>query len=187
MSAIRLLVLGAVRRRGRAHGYQIRSDLEASGAHEWSTATSGSIYHALKSMTTQGLLRMHDTGPSDAGGPPRTEYELTPQGEDAFFTMLRDALSSRDPRLDLFTAAVGHLDDLSRDEAIALLRIRADAMDAWQASITAHIPPGTDLDTWGPIGEVLRLWLHTAETRAEWTRRLIRRLEDGAFQMAGET
>jgi hypothetical protein len=31
------------------------------------------------------------------------------------------------------------------------------------------------------------LWLHTAEGRAEWTHRLIRRLEQGAFRMAGES
>ncbi len=36
MSAIRLLVLGAVRMHGRAHGYQVRNDLEYWGAHEWS-------------------------------------------------------------------------------------------------------------------------------------------------------
>jgi Transcriptional regulator PadR-like family len=68
MSAVRLLVLGAVRRRGRAHGYQVRADLEAWGAHEWSSATSGSVYHALKAMTGQGLLVVHETTPSVAGG-----------------------------------------------------------------------------------------------------------------------
>jgi DNA-binding PadR family transcriptional regulator len=47
MSATRLLVLGAVRQRGRAHGYQVRNDLEYWGAHEWSSAKPGSIYHAL--------------------------------------------------------------------------------------------------------------------------------------------
>ncbi|HEY8987049.1 MAG TPA: PadR family transcriptional regulator, partial [Streptomyces sp.] len=44
MSAIRLLVLNAVRQHGRAHGYQVRSDLEYWGAHEWSNAKPGSIY-----------------------------------------------------------------------------------------------------------------------------------------------
>jgi Transcriptional regulator PadR-like family len=67
MSAVRLLMLGAVRRRGRAHGYQVRADLEAWGAHEWSSATSGSVYHALKAMTGQGLLVVHETTPSVAG------------------------------------------------------------------------------------------------------------------------
>jgi DNA-binding PadR family transcriptional regulator len=186
MSAVRLLVLGAVRRRGRAHGYQVRSDLEAWGAHEWSNATSGSVYHALKAMTGQGLLLLHETTPSEAGGPPRMEYEVTEEGEEAYLSLLRTALSSRDPRLDLLAAAVGLIDDLPRAEATAMLRRRSQVMDEWRASIAAHLPPDADLETWGPVGEVIGLWLHTAESRADWTRRLIRRLEQGAFRMAGE-
>ena len=145
MSAVRLLVLGAVRRRGRAHGYQVRADLEAWGAHEWSNATSGSVYHALKAMTGQGLLLVHETTPSAAGGPPRMEYEVTEEGEQEYFALLRRALSSRDPRLDLLAAAVGLIDDLPRAQAIDLLRRRAQAMDEWRASIAAHLPPDTDL------------------------------------------
>jgi DNA-binding PadR family transcriptional regulator len=185
-AAVRLLVLGAVRRRGRAHGYQVREDLQAWGAHEWSTATSGSVYHALKAMTGEGLLLLHDTSPSVAGGPPRMEYEVTRKGEDEYFVLLRNALSSREPRLDLLAAAVGLIDDLPRPQAIDLLRQRAKAMDAWRASITSHLPPDTKLESWGPVGEVLQLWLHTAESRAEWTHGLIRRLESGAFRMADD-
>lgn len=187
MSAVRLLVLGAVRRRGRAHGYQVRADLEAWGAHEWSNAASGSIYHALKAMTSQGLLRAHETTPSQEGGPPRMEYELTEAGEQSYFDLLRTSLTSHDPRLDVLAAAVGLIDDLPRAEAIDLLRRRAQAMDEWQAGIAAQLPPGTDLERWGPVGEVIGLWQHTASSRAEWTRRLIQRLEDGAFRMAGES
>jgi DNA-binding PadR family transcriptional regulator len=187
MSAVRLLVLGAVRRRGRAHGYQVRTDLEEWGAHEWSTATSGSVYHALKAMAGQGLLLVHETSPSVAGGPPRMEYEVTDAGEQEYFALLRTALSSRDPKLDLLSAAVGFLDDLPRTEAMDLLRQRAEVMDRWRASIAEYLPPDTDLESWGPVGEVIGLWLHTAESRAEWTHRLLRRLEEGAFRMAGES
>lgn len=186
MSVVRLLVLGAVRRRGRAHGYLVRADLEAWGAHEWSTATSGSVYHALKSLTEQGLLRAAETRPSEAGGPPRIEYEITADGDELYGRLLREALSSRDPRLDLLAAAVGLIDDLSRAEALALLGERASAMRKWRESITAHVPPGTDLDTWGPVGAVIDLWLHTADSRASWTNRLIDRLENGAFPMADD-
>ena len=186
MSAVRLLVLGAVRRRGRAHGYQVLADLEAWGAHEWARATSGSVYHALKAMTGQGLLVVHDTTPSAAGGPPRMEYEVVEAGEQVYFTLLRTALTSHDPRLDLLAAAVGFIEDLPRAEAITLLRQRVQTMDEWQASVTAHLPPGADLETWGPVGDVVGLWLHTAETRADWTRRLLRRLERGAYRMAGD-
>lgn len=186
MKPVRLLVLGAVRRRGRAHGYQVRADLEAWGAHEWSTATSGSVYHALKSMAGQGLLVTHETVPSEAGGPPRIEYQLTEQGDEEYFALLRRALSVSQPSLDVLAAAVGLIEDLPRDQALQMLRERARAMDQWRESIVTHVPQGTDLDTWGPVGEVLSLWLTTADYGADWTHRLIRRLEAGAFTMAGD-
>ncbi|WP_340688622.1 PadR family transcriptional regulator [Amycolatopsis coloradensis] len=147
-----MLVLGAVRRRDRAHGYQVRSDLESWGAHEWATATSGSVYHALKAMTGQDLLVLHETVSSEAGGPPRMEYEITAKGEQSYFTLLRKALASRDPRLDMLAAAVGLIEDLTRAEAIGLLRQRAEAMRQWPASIIAHLPPDADLDGWSPVG-----------------------------------
>ena len=67
-----------------------------------------------------------------------------------------------------------------------MLQMRARALSEWRASVTAHIPPETDLDTWGPVGEVLFLWLSTADSHARWTDRLIARLEGGAFAMADE-
>ncbi|MCG5214726.1 PadR family transcriptional regulator [Streptosporangium sp. KLBMP 9127] len=186
MSAVRLLVLGAIRRHGRTHGYQVRADLESWGAHQWSSATSGSVYHALKAMTGQGLLLAHETTPSAAGGPPRMEYELTEEGETAYFALLRGALTSRDPRLDLLAAAVGLIDDLPRAQAIDLLRQRTQAMEEWRDGIAAQLPPDTDLDSWGPTGEVIGLWLHTAESRAQWTHQLIHRLEQGTYRMADD-
>lgn len=186
VSAVRLLVLGAVRRRGRAHGYQVRADLESWGAHEWATATSGSVYHALKAMAGQGLLLVHETVPSESGGPPRMEYEVTAAGDQAYLTLLRTALVSHDPGLDVLSAAVGLVEDLPRAEAIDLLRQRVAAMRQWQASITAQLPPDADVDTWGPVGEVVGLWLRTAEDRADWTDGLIRRLRDGAYRMADD-
>ncbi len=129
MTAVGLLVLGAIHRRGRAHGYQVRADLERWAAHEWATAKPGSIYHALKAMAKQGLLRGRDKS-SDAGGPPRTEYELTAKGRAEYRGRLRRALAARDVRLDLLAAAVGLIDDLPRGEALELLRQRVETMDA---------------------------------------------------------
>ncbi|WP_174188437.1 PadR family transcriptional regulator [Nocardia barduliensis] len=187
MTPVRLLVLGALRRRGRAHGYQIRADLESWGAHEWSTATSGSVYHALKSMAGQGLLAAtSEADASVAGGPPRIEYELTDQGEREYLSLLRRALADREPRLDVLCAAVGLIEDLPREQAVQVLRTRAEAMRDWRAAITAHLPADAELDAWGPVGEVISLWLATADTGAQWTQRLIHRLENGAFSMADE-
>jgi DNA-binding PadR family transcriptional regulator len=187
MSAIRLLVLGDVRLRGRAHGYQVRNDLEFWGAHEWSTAKPGSIYHALKQLAKQDLLLAHDIAPSTAGGPPRTEYEITAAGEAEFFRMLRHALTATREKQELLTSAIGFLVDLPRGEAIDLLTQRVAALEGWRDEVTANWSTvGAIPEEQGHIGEIMKLWVHTADSDAAWARELIGRLENGAFVMAGE-
>lgn len=178
MSAIRLLVLGAIRERGRAHGYQVRSDLETWGAHEWSTAKPGSIYHALRHMAEQELLCAHEVTPSTAGGPPRTEYELTADGDAEFLRLLRASLAGHDQRIDELTAGVGFLNHLPRQEAITLLKQRLEALDGWQAEVArSWTPDRDDTRNWEPTTEIMRLWTNVSASGAEWTRSLIQRLE----------
>ncbi|MFG2587473.1 PadR family transcriptional regulator [Streptomyces sp. NBC_01166] len=186
MSAIRLLVLGAVRQHGRAHGYQVRNDLEYWGAHEWSNAKPGSIYHALKQMAKQGLLLAHEVAPSTAGGPPRTEYEITGRGTQEFFTLLRSSLTSYDQSVDVLSAGIGFIVDLERAEAVALLRERVAAIEGWRASVTEHYTPEDGPESLGHIGEIMNMWVHSADAGAEWTRGLIARIEAGAYTFAGE-
>ncbi|MFF2652430.1 PadR family transcriptional regulator [Streptomyces sp. NPDC058045] len=186
MSAIRLLVLGAVRQHGRAHGYQVRSDLEFWGAHEWSAARPGSIYHALKQMAKQGLLYAHDTGPSTAGGPPRTEYELTAEGAGAYLALLRDSLTGHDQKPDVLAAALGFMVDLPRAEVLDLLAERVRRIEAWRTSVTEHYTPEEGPGPLGHIGEIMHFWVHSADAGAEWTRGLVARIESGAYVFAGE-
>ncbi|MEU8707301.1 PadR family transcriptional regulator [Streptomyces sp. NPDC048565] len=186
MSAIRLLVLGAVRQHGRAHGYQVRNDLEYWGAHEWSNAKPGSVYHALKQMAKQELLIAHEVAPSTAGGPPRTEYEITGSGTQEYFSLLRASLTSYDQSVDVLSAGIGFIVDLERAEAVALLRERVTAIEGWRASVTEHYTPSDGPEALGHIGEVMNMWVHTADAGAEWTRGLIARIEGGAYTFAGE-
>ncbi|MFZ3558335.1 PadR family transcriptional regulator [Streptomyces sp. BH055] len=186
MSAIRLLVLGAVRQHGRAHGYQVRNDLEYWGAHEWSNAKPGSIYHALKQMAKQGLLRAHEVAPSTAGGPPRTEYELTEQGQEEYLTLVRESLTSYDQRPDILTAALGCMVDLPRDEVVGLLKERVRGMEEWRRSVTEYYTPEEGPEQLGHIGEIMNHWVFSADTGAQWTKGLIARIEGGAYTFAGE-
>ncbi|QES43022.1 transcriptional regulator [Streptomyces venezuelae] len=186
MSAIRLLVLGAVRQHGRAHGYQVRNDLEYWGAHEWSNAKPGSIYHALKQLAKQGMLRAHEVAPSTVGGPPRTEYEITEQGTEEFLSLLRESLTTYDQRPDILTAALGFMVDLPREEAVALLKERVRRMEEWRASVTEYYTPAEGPEQLGHIGEIMNYWVHSADTGAEWTKSLIARVEGGAYTFAGE-
>jgi DNA-binding PadR family transcriptional regulator len=186
MSAIRLLVLGAVRQHGRAHGYQVRNDLEFWGAHEWSNAKPGSIYHALKQMAKQGLLLAHEIAPSTAGGPPRTEYELTEKGTEEYFALLREALTTYDQKMDVLSAGVGFIVDLKREEAVALLKERVRGLEEWRASVTEYYTPEEGPESLGHIGEIMNMWVHSSDAGAQWTRGLIERIERGAYTFAGE-
>ncbi|MET8081162.1 PadR family transcriptional regulator [Streptomyces sp. NPDC005303] len=186
MSTIRLLVLGAVRRHGRAHGYQVRGDLEYWGAHEWSNAKPGSIYHALKQMAKQGLLHAHEIAPSTAGGPPRTEYEITDVGTEEYLRLVREALTSYDQKMDIKSAALGFMVDLPRAEAVSLLKERIRRIEEWRGAVTEHYVPEGGTQQLGHIGEIMNLWIHTADAEAEWTLGLIARIEDGAYTFAGE-
>lgn len=186
MSAIRLLVLCAVRQHGRAHGYQIRNDLEYWGAHEWSNAKPGSIYHALKQMAKQGVLLAHEVAPSTVGGPPRTEYEITERGDEEYFALLRAALTSYDQRLDVLSAGLGGIVDLERAEAVALLKERVAGLTRWRTSVTEYYTPEAGPESIGHIGEMMNMWVHSADSGAEWTRGLIERIEGGAYTFAGE-
>jgi DNA-binding PadR family transcriptional regulator len=186
MSAIRLLVLGAVRQHGRAHGYQVRNDLEFWGAHEWSNAKPGSIYHALKQMAKQGLLTAHEVAPSTVGGPPRVEYEITDKGTEEFLALLREALTSYDQQMDMISAAIGFMVDLPRAEAVALLKQRIIGLEQWRASVTEYYTPEQGPGQLGHIGEIMNMWVHSADSEAAWTHGLIDRIEGGAYTFADE-
>ncbi|MEV4036461.1 PadR family transcriptional regulator [Streptomyces umbrinus] len=186
MSAIRLLVLGAVRQHGRAHGYQVRNDLEYWGAHEWSNAKPGSIYHALKQMAKQGLLLAHEIAPSTAGGPPRTEYEITEAGTGEYLTLLRHYLTAYDQKPDVLTAALGFMVDLEREEVLELLEERVRAIEEWRKGVTEYYTPEEGPEQLGHIGEIMNFWVTSADTGAQWTRGLIERIRGGAYVFSGE-
>lgn len=186
MSAIRLLVLGAVRQHGRAHGYQVRNDLEYWGAHEWSNAKPGSIYHALKQMAKQGLLLAHEIAPSTAGGPPRTEYTITEAGTEEFLKLLRESLAAYHQKPDVLSAALGFMVDLDREEVLRLLEERVRAIGAWRKGITDYYAPEQGPGQFGHIGEIMNFWIDSADSGAEWTRGLIERVRGGAYTFAGE-
>jgi DNA-binding PadR family transcriptional regulator len=177
MSATRLLVLGVVRGYGRAHGYLIGNDLLSWGAGEWANVKWGSIYHALKQLTKEGLL-VDETVP-----PGRTDYELTPKGEAEFQKLLRDALRRPETRPDQLAAGLALLPSLTRADAVALLTERLAALE------TRRDAARKQAGDWGDpphVRELYGLWEHSADSGVEWTRGLVERLEGGAYPMADE-
>lgn len=182
MSATRLLVLGVVRKYGKAHGYLVRNELMSWGIEECANIKWGSIYHALKQLTKEGLLE----ATSVEAWPVRVDYAMTAEGEQEFFEELREALVRPDHRPDMLGAGVVLLPALPRGEAIALLKQRLHALEREREKMVQVSRMAGEAERPPHVRELPAMWIHAAKTGAEWTRGLIERLEGGAYAMANE-
>jgi DNA-binding PadR family transcriptional regulator len=185
VSATRLLVLGVVRMYGKAHGYQVRRELLTWSADRWANVQPGSIYHALKKMTSERLLELVEVEPGEAG-PDRTAYRITPEGETAFHVLLSKALSSPDVTNHERSAAVTLMTALPRKRVISLLRHQLVRLESDQRSAETM---SAESSSWGQpahIAELSRLWERHAAASLGWLRELIGRLEAGEYTMADD-
>lgn len=116
------------------HGYDVRRTLLTWRADEWANVNPGSIYHALKTLSRDGFLRVAQTG-RRGSRPERTAYELTPDGETEFVTLLRGALWTVSSYSLPLYAGLAFVTALQRDEVVILMRNRIAQMDAAMASL----------------------------------------------------
>lgn len=185
MSATRLLVLGVVRMYGRAHGYQVRRELLTWSADKWGNVQPGSIYHALKKMTAEGLLEQVDVEPGTAG-PDRVAYRLTGDGDREFHLLLGTALADPEINHPELAAAISLMTALPRQRVIGMLKQRLVHVEAEERRAGLMLEEGTE---WGQpehIGELFRLWGGITAASHEWLLALIGRLEAGEYVMADD-
>jgi DNA-binding PadR family transcriptional regulator len=119
-----MMILGLVSWMQPVHGYDVRRELLSWQADKWANVAPGSIYHALRKLTEEGLLRAVATEQVGAR-PARTTYEITAKGGDEFESLLRAQWWGLHQPADPFLAAFSLLPAMPRDEAAAALRNRA--------------------------------------------------------------
>ncbi|MFC0114534.1 PadR family transcriptional regulator [Kibdelosporangium aridum] len=191
MSATRLLVLGAVRMRGEAHGYQVRQDLLLWAADQWANVKPGSIYHALKKLAADGLLEEVSTEESELG-PDRVVYRITPQGEGEFFFLLNKGIAETETGPAMFNAALPFITTLERGNLIFLLKSRIQQTKAG-ADSTRLLIDNTIAPIEGQLGkpphvrEMFTYWLVTIEAELNWLQDLVTRIEAGEYTFTGES
>lgn len=185
MSATRLLVLGVVRMKGRAHGYEVRRELLSWGADRWGKVQPGSIYHALKKLADEGLL--HEVATEQVGSrPARTTYEITAKGEGEFQDLLRRQWWEYRPVIDPFTAAFVFLPALPRRESVLALRQRAQTMRMFIAGTDLRVENDVDWEHAPHVAELFRLMQGHAQVEAQWCDALADRLERGELPAADD-
>jgi DNA-binding PadR family transcriptional regulator len=185
VSAVRMLVLGVVRGLGRAHGYQVRRELLTWRADAWAHVAPASVYQALRTSTKHGLVE--EVGTESGGGPERTVYRLTPDGESEFFHLVRTAVSDPRDTLDELSAAFGFLHLLPRGEVAQLLDLRVRAL--WAELVRVDPPveagvPGAGVpDGVKPaqVGALMQLAAARIRAEVDWALDVAGRIRDGTF------
>jgi DNA-binding PadR family transcriptional regulator len=177
VSATRLLILGLVRWAQPVHGYDVRRELLGWNADKWANVAPGSIYHALKKLAEEGMLR--ETGTEQVGArPARTMYEMTDKGERVFQEMLRQYWWEYQQPVDPFLVAFAFLPALSRREATAALRNRAQQLRAHAGNLQTGLEEGwVNRDNPPHVEEMFRLNVVRMEAEAQWCDRVADRVE----------
>ncbi|SIN33489.1 PadR family transcriptional regulator [Micromonospora cremea] len=181
-----MMILGLVRWMQPVHGYDVRRELLSWSADKWANVQPGSIYHALRKLTEEGLLRAVATEQVGAR-PARTTYEVTPKGEDEFETLLRGLWWNFSEPVDPFAAAFSFLPAMPRPEAAAALRNRANLLRAGIESMRASLDSDWVRNT-KPVhvGWMFELWAARAEAEMAWCERIAEKIDSGVSYLPAE-
>ncbi|WFE23823.1 PadR family transcriptional regulator [Solwaraspora sp. WMMD937] len=179
MSATRMMILGLVKWMQPVHGYDVRRELLSWRADSWANIAPGSIYHALRKLAEEGLLRQVGTAQVGAR-PARTSYEITPTGVDEFDSLLRQHWRDCRPSADPFLSAFAFLPALSRAEAVAALRGRAAMLRAGNAVARHDLAAGWLRQKPSYVGWMLELTIARVDGEIAWCDRIAGLIESGA-------
>jgi DNA-binding PadR family transcriptional regulator len=183
LSATRMLVLGVVRLAGEAHGHQVRRELLSWSADKWANVQPGSLYHALKALTKDGLLEA--VGTVEGGeGPARTIYKITAKGTDELLHLVSNALSDAEAPPDHVAAAVTMIPLLPRPKLISLLERRLSGLEATLPVTERAVGSYPQMGAPAHVSELARLWVVHVEGQIKWTRELLARLRAGEYDVA---
>ncbi|WP_460496668.1 PadR family transcriptional regulator [Glycomyces tarimensis] len=189
----RLLVLGLVRWLGPVHGYLVRREIDSWRMPGVTEVGAGSIYHALKKLTADGLIEVVTTESVD-DRPARTTYRITVTGETEFQRELREHLWDVSAAEDPFQTAWGFAAVLSRTENVAMLRARAeilysriDAVTALLAATTAEFK-GDHEQAFMPahVRAMLKRQADLWNVDAEWCETTAERIETGELDLGSD-
>jgi DNA-binding PadR family transcriptional regulator len=175
-----MLILGLVRWLQPVHGYDVRRELLSWDVESWANIQPGSIYHALRKLSEEGLLEEVATERVGAR-PARTTYRVTPKGEVEFQELVRKYWWDFRPPTDQFAASFAFLPALPRGEAIAALRNRARTLEAHAARHRGLIEGDSEFLKYKPphVGWQLELIVARLEAETAWCHRVADRVEAG--------
>ena len=179
-----MMILGLVQWMQPVHGYDVRRELLSWSADKWANIQPGSIYHALRKLSEEGLLREVATEQVGAR-PARTTYEITAKGSAEFMSLLRGSWWRLEGPAEPFLAAFSFLPALPREEAAAALRNRAAQLRADVEQLRAAQTSDWAANKPAYVSWMWELTMDRGEAEIAWCERTAKRIESGEPYMPG--
>lgn len=120
------------------HPYEMAALLKQRHKHESIKLRYGSLYTVIDALAARGLISPLETS---RGGrrPERTVYMLTPDGRAQLGTWMRELIGTPAKEFSQFEAGLSLLPVLPPDEAVVMLRARAERLRDTVAQMSAQI------------------------------------------------
>jgi DNA-binding PadR family transcriptional regulator len=163
------------------HPYEMAQTLRTRAKHESIRLNYGSLYSVVESMEKRGLVEAVATT-QEGRRPQRTVYGITEAGKVEMTEWLADLVAVPTKEYLQFEAALSLIHGLPPDEAVQLLRQRADALDLRLDQLEAASDSAEKRGI--PHLFLLENDYVTAllRTEVEFTRRLVADIESGEIE-----
>jgi DNA-binding PadR family transcriptional regulator len=142
---------------------------------------AGSLYHAIERLAAGGLVEVAETS-REGRRPERTVYRITEAGRAALTERLRLMLAERAEEYPEFPLAIGMLNALDRDDAMAQLLRRTIALELEVGGLERLVGRLAEmgLPKLYQLDITYRIAVATAELN--WTNELLRELREGTVE-----
>jgi DNA-binding PadR family transcriptional regulator len=133
----------ALLREASMHPYQMQRLLRLRHKDELLALKRGSLYHAIRRLTRSGLIQVEKTG-REGKRPQRTCYRITPEGLNAFLSVLGKMVATPRRESSECMAAMSFLVHLNPKEAGQLLETRAKHLETEIAQVSSGLADAAD-------------------------------------------
>src|SRR3981081_1245608 len=180
MTPLSLAVLGLLGEQPR-HPYEIAFVMRQRHMDKHIRLNLGTLYHTFEQLQRAGWSAPTETDQSGRR-PERTGYALTPTGVERFHDRLRELIAAPMGEYSSFEAGLSFMHQLPREEAVELLRMRAQALEQ-------DLDKGVHVLAWLRGRGLARLALIEVEMvheqrkwQLEWVRRITTEIESGDLE-----
>jgi DNA-binding PadR family transcriptional regulator len=180
VSPLGLAVLGLLGEHPR-HPYEVVFVMRHRHMDEHIKLNLGTLYHTFEQLQRAGWIEPTETE-REGRRPERTVYRLTEEGSRRFRDRLRELIAEPTGEYSSFEAGLSFLHQLSREEAVELLRLRSLALEQ-------RLEAAEQILAWLQSRGLTRLSLIEAEMVNEqqrwqlgWVRRITGEIESGELE-----